>query len=299
MQPERLAIALATVLIVALFLPGFAEALPEPTPLLAELYTWMFDENNNSEGNQDGIARYVDFVRNNPDEEEFDREYRREISIIRGRQNYSRQQAREEIAGMVKAGKLPSYIISKGQYGYNPGINSVYATADVNLRSQPNTDAKVITVVKRGGNDLSGDGYVPPVVSDYLGEWISPQGDMWVLVNYRPSPSAKPDEQKLGWLSRDYVGFITDSQAAKMADIYENPEAYMADAPEYNEPKPAAKPAPQTQPQPRQVHVYQCVNCGKVWKMTNGEVPSTFGCPKKNARGNVIEWQDHIFNRLQ
>ncbi|MBR1657875.1 MAG: hypothetical protein IJ697_05360 [Synergistaceae bacterium] len=211
-------------LFVTVLLPlKIAEAMPETTPLFADLYSWILDdEGEDFESSfESNVATY--FSSPSDLKSEYDREFR----ILRNRKPYSQEQARNEIARMIDAGELPYYIIGKGSYSYTPGINSVYTTTNVNLRSQPNLEARIITVVRCGGYGLTADGWVTPELSDYLGEWTNPNGDTWVLVKYRPYPTAKPGEKKLGWLSGKYVRFFTDSQVAKIADIYENPKKYM------------------------------------------------------------------------
>lgn len=206
---------------VAVFFPlKNAEAMPETTPLFAELYSWILNDEGMDFEENAALCFCAPF--------DLESDYDREFRILRNRQSYSQEQARNEIARMVDAGELPYYIISKGSYSYTPSINSVYTTTNVNLRSQPNSEARIITVMRCGGHHgLMTDRWVPPDLSDYLGEWTNPNGDTWVLVKYRPYPMAKPDEKKLGWLNGKYVKFFTDSQVAKIADIYENPGKYM------------------------------------------------------------------------
>lgn len=202
------------------FLIVRADAMPEQTPLLADLCTWQFDEESFSY--EADVAGYVKSALDEGDD--YAQTLRNEASIMRNRKSYTQEQALEEIRRMVDDGKLQYYIVGKGQYRYTSGINSVYTTTNVNLRSQPNTKANIITVVQSGGY---ADGYITPELSDYLGEWTSPEGDTWVLVKYRTFPLAKDSEKKLGWLSKKYVRFLTDNQVMKVAEIVDNPSKYM------------------------------------------------------------------------
>lgn len=127
-------------LFVTVLLPlKIAEAIPETTPLFADLYSWTLDDEG--EDFESNVATYF----SSPSD--FKSEYDREFRILRNRQSYSQEQARNEIARMVDAGELPYYILGKGSYSYTPSINSVYTTTNVNLRSQPNAEARIITVV--------------------------------------------------------------------------------------------------------------------------------------------------------
>ena len=149
---------------------------------------------------------------------------KKEIAELRARKAYSQSSALNDLKSMVKAGTLPAYITEKGSYNYTPGINAVIPSENVRLRSQPSTSSRVITTVKAGRKE--GKTYVPPEISDYLGEWTNTQSEKWVLVNYRPNLTSKQDEKKLGWIHGDYAKFVTDKDALKVADVCENPGKY-------------------------------------------------------------------------
>ena len=220
MIAKKISAVFLFVLTFALFPILKADAMPEPTPLLADLCTWQFDEESSSY--EADVAQYIKATLDEGDD--FAQRLMNEAAIMKNRRSYTQEQALEEIRRMVDDGKLQYYIVSKGQYRYTSGINSVYTTTNVNLRSQPNTKANIITVVQKG---YYGDGYITPELSDYLGEWTSPEGDTWVLVKYRTFTLAKDSEKKLGWLSKKYVGFLTDNQVMKVAEIVDNPSKYM------------------------------------------------------------------------
>ena len=238
MRVKRFVLVILFVFVVVILSAGKIIAMPSATPLLADLCSYRLAPYSMFE---DSLVAYADEINKY---ENID--YIREIAIIlRERSPYTQEQALAEISRMVDDGKLPYYIVSKGQYKYTPGINTVYPVVNTNLRSQPNKDARIITDV--GAGYMAREVYVSPELSDYLGEWTSPQGETWVLVNYRPTPDAfdewtspqgdvwvleyytsyeDPKGLKLGWLNRKHVEFFTDAQVAAVAEILEHPDRY-------------------------------------------------------------------------
>ena len=60
-----------------------------------------------------------------------------EISAFSKRQTITQEQVVKEIQHMTDNGILPGYILEKGQYTYNPEINSAYIIRNTSIRSQP------------------------------------------------------------------------------------------------------------------------------------------------------------------
>lgn len=213
-------IKVSAVIILALVLISpQAQAMPEASAMLADLYCTYAP---------DGAAfgeNLASYLAGRSTNSSFTAGLQKEISSMRSRKPFTQDSALAEIKDMVKSEKLPSYITEKGTYKYTPGINAVIPSENVRLRSQPSTSARVITTVKAGSK--KGKRYTPPEISDYLGEWISPQSEKWVLVNYRPSLTIKADEKKLGWIHGDYATFVTDKDILKTADVAEHPGRYL------------------------------------------------------------------------
>ncbi|MBR4195718.1 MAG: hypothetical protein IKQ95_03290 [Synergistaceae bacterium] len=100
-----------------------------------------------------------------------------EISAFSKKQIITQEQAVKEIQQMTDNGILPGYILEKGQYTYNPEINSAYIIRNTSIPSQPSKDARVVT-------ELYASEYNPNIAENaynYLGEWTSPQGESWVI----------------------------------------------------------------------------------------------------------------------
>ncbi|MBR0150854.1 MAG: hypothetical protein IJP89_05785 [Synergistaceae bacterium] len=208
----------APVILALVLLSVKAEAMPESSAMLTDIYCAYLAEPGSSGEN---AASFLEGQRKNS---AYAAGLEKEISDLRKRQKFTQEKALTEIKSLVKSGKLPSYITEKGSYKYASGTNSAVPTENVRLRSQPNTDAKVIKVIK--GGVRSGANYTPPEVCDYMGEWTNPQGERWVLVNYRPNLTQKASEKKMGWIFGDYVRLVTDENALKAADVYEHPAKY-------------------------------------------------------------------------
>ena len=195
-----------------------AEAMPEASAMLTDIYSTYITEPSTFGEN---VASFLEGQRKN---KTYTAGLEKEISELRKRQKFTQEKALAEIKTLIKGNKLPSYITEKGKYTYTPGVNAAVPTSNVKLRSQPNTEARVIKVIKAGIRQ--GNSYTPPEICDYLGEWTSPQGERWVIVNYRPGLTQKASDKKLGFLFGEYVRLVTDEDALKVADIYEHPAKY-------------------------------------------------------------------------
>ena len=213
-------IKVSLLIVVAVFiLSPRAEAMPEATAILADLFcTYQPD------GAAFG-ANLASFISGSKSNKKFTAGLEKEISEIKKRKPYTQKEAFSDIKAMVKSEKLPAYIIQKGKYKYTSGINAVIPSENVRLRSQPNINAKIITTIKAGYT--KGKSYIPPEISDYLGEWTSPKSEKWVLVNYRPSLTSNDDEKKLGWIHGDYAVFVTNDDIQNTIDVCEHPGKYL------------------------------------------------------------------------
>ncbi|MBR4195717.1 MAG: hypothetical protein IKQ95_03285 [Synergistaceae bacterium] len=209
----------ATIILALVLISPKAEAMPEAFPMLADLYcTYAPDGAAFSEN----LASYLAGRSTN---RSFSAGIQKEISALKSRKPFTQDSALAEIKAMVKSEKLPAYITGKGTYKYIPGINAVIPSENVRLRSQPNTSANIIATLKAGSR--KGKTYNPPEISDYLGEWTNPNGQRWILVNYRPGLTAKAEEKKLGWIHSDYAKFVTDDDIMKAANVFENIGKYL------------------------------------------------------------------------
>lgn len=208
----------AVFIIAAIFMSSSAEAMPEASAILSDLYC-KYTVDGASFGVN--LSSYLEGRRSN---KSFAAGIEKEISELRARKAYTQSSALNEIKSMVKAGTIPAYITEKGTYKYTSGVNAVIPSENVRLRSQPSTEARVITTIKAGMKQ--GKIYVPPEISDYLGEWTNPQSQKWILVKYRPNLTSNDGEKKLGWIHGSYAKFVTDKDALKVAEVYEHPGKY-------------------------------------------------------------------------
>ena len=84
---------------------------------------------------------------------------------------------------LVAEGKIPMYVRDKGKFVYNPDFSVVGIKGyNVNLRSQPNTKSNVVVQLSDSDTDKW------PV---YLGEWTHPNGEYWVIGEYRVKSKPK------------------------------------------------------------------------------------------------------------
>ena len=100
---------------------------------------------------------------------------------------------------LVAAGKIPMYVRDKGKFVYNSNYNIIGIKGyNVNLRSQPNTKSNVI--VQLSDNE-------PEKWPVYLGEWTHPNGEYWVIGEYRVK--GKP---KTVWIFGQYAQPMTKEE---------------------------------------------------------------------------------------
>ena len=214
--------------VVSLLSIGEVNAMPEATDALARIYYVRLynDEVSNleehfkseldslyagvgGEGEYDpeGYDRYTQYME-------------RAISEMKNRTPYTQEQAIDEIGRMIDNKKFPAnYIFAKGQYKYTGNINAVVTKTNVNLRSQPNSNAIKLYVI--AGPLEEAEGLLLFDVCSYMGEWTNPQGERWVAVKYHHDEKG----DLIGWLSGKYTIFITDAQVMEIARAYERAKA--------------------------------------------------------------------------
>lgn len=226
MKAKRFAITFALSLT---FLSAVSEirAMPKASDLLAFYYT-LFENQLESFVNEIEYRAGIE-------------EAEKAAEDFKHRQRFSQEQAEKEVRRMTESGDLPNYILSKGVYKYDGNINTVYCISDTNLLSQPDKDSRVIL-------DLH-TGYFSPNVAlngcSYLGEWTSPQGERWVIVNFEHqeenydedddeevAESANQQEKKIltGFFYGKDVSFVTDAQIREVVKAIEIIKIVMSDA---------------------------------------------------------------------
>lgn len=104
------------------------------------------------------------------------------------------------LGNLVQSGRIPQYVQEKGEFNYDANYYQAKITGDnVRLRSQPNTEARIVGHVNKDE------------VLSYLGEWTHPQGDKWMLVGYNPEGA---DIEEIVWVYGQYAVPITYEQYA-------------------------------------------------------------------------------------
>lgn len=99
---------------------------------------------------------------------------------------------------LVSQGKISMYVRDKGTFIYNPEISVIKINGkNVNLRSQPNTKSNVVAQHK-GDSDVDVD------LPYYLGEWIHPNGDRWVVGEFDGG------ESQIVWIFGKYAELLTE-----------------------------------------------------------------------------------------
>ena len=131
------------------------------------------------------------------------------------------KQQEEYLDYLIDDGLIPLYIKEKGQFGFidrsDTNFSSVIRiTGDsVRLRSQPNTEARVIQAAN------TGDWF------DYAGEWINPQGEKWVVLAYE---KAEGRIIEVAWVYGQYAEYLTNQQWAAVQEQRNRPAARLSDA---------------------------------------------------------------------
>ena len=122
----------------------------------------------------------------------------------------------EQLEKLVSEGKIPDYVMSKGKFSYNSKYSMVRVTGTgVRLRSQPNTQSKII--------DTSDKGEWGSIV--YWGEWVHPNGEKWIVGLYddwNSYPEKTPEEdKKVVWVSAKFAKPVTEDEYWRWQDTIE------------------------------------------------------------------------------
>lgn len=137
------------------------------------------------------------------------------------KKNFSAQTAQdanfERADTLLGEKRIPMYVRDKGKFVYNPEFDIVGINAQkVNLRSQPNSKAKVIDQLSRSDTEKW------PL---YLGEWTHPNGEHWVLGEYYKN-GIEDGRSTAVWIYGDYAEPMTgetfDIVAERIAKEAEN-----------------------------------------------------------------------------
>ena len=183
-----------------------AEAMPEGQKMLA-CYCPAFTQSD---------FNFYNFAKNfMADYESYMPAYREKIKqefpAIANIKEFTQEQAEKEIGQLIDSKKLPNYILDKGKYKYDSSINSVYFIEELNLRSQPNPEARVLTEIfgvnpEYERNNFASEAY------DYLGEWTNPQGTEWIITK-----TILNDEELIGFAPKSAARFVTNEQIRNFA----------------------------------------------------------------------------------
>lgn len=113
---------------------------------------------------------------------------------------------------LIDANKVPDYIRDSGRFSFNKkykgGFIDIRGT-NVRLRSQPNTQARIIA---SGNEDMWLDGNT----IEYLGEWTNPEGERWVLGDYQAYNMEQPQTV---WIYGKYTELVTEKDFEERLQI--------------------------------------------------------------------------------
>ncbi len=112
--------------------------------------------------------------------------------------------------------------LQRVKYTYRSGTVGVYPTTNLNMRSQPNPNARIVYELRKNINWVRGE--LPDVLT-YLGEWVNPEGVTWVAVSMELEGSG---ETIAGWVNGKYVKFITANQISEVIEEFESVRAKLA-----------------------------------------------------------------------
>ena len=117
--------------------------------------------------------------------------------------NSRASETQTQLDKLIRANKVPDYIRDSGRFSFNKkykgGFVDISGT-NVRLRSQPNTQARIIA---SGNEDMWLDGNI----IEYLGEWTNSEGERWVLGDYQASNMNQPQAV---WIYGKYTELVTE-----------------------------------------------------------------------------------------
>ena len=115
---------------------------------------------------------------------------------------HSSNEAFSRMLQLKEQGKIPAYVVERGQYKYIEGNSVAHVKGkNVFMRSQPQKKARIIT--KLTNIDL-----------EYLGEWTHPQNaEKWICVREKMS-------DKIGWIYGQYIELLgTNNTKGKQIQV--------------------------------------------------------------------------------
>ncbi|MBQ9574734.1 MAG: hypothetical protein IJR27_05615 [Synergistaceae bacterium] len=301
--PSRLSFCFFVVIVLALFAGVKADAMPEGQGLIARYYPgWEAILRKES----DFFKFTRDFM---SDYECYSEQYRVKIQqeiqeVFHNAASFDQEQAEKEIGQLIDSKKLPNYLLDKGQYKYDGNVNSVYFLNEFKLRSQPNTEARVISE-EYGGHQ---DNYFAISAYNYLGEWTHPNGSEWIIIK---ADVFQTDTTEIGFVTKKEANFVTNEQLKSFVNALEIlavageaallekqalESQYTAEIDELQQQlQTTYQQAQQTQRQVQQAQqqVYQCQKCGK------RVVTSSAANLPNDSCGLSLLAPPHMWRRLQ
>ena len=113
---------------------------------------------------------------------------------------------RQQVEKLLKAKKVSPFVKDTGTFEFNPdyeGGSVEILGSNVRMRKQPNTKSRIVKTVSRISSNES---------LKYLGEWTSPQGDKWVVCDYKDSPKVRDVDAKVVWIFSEYARLIKSDE---------------------------------------------------------------------------------------
>ena len=119
-------------------------------------------------------------------------------------EKHTQEEVIHALQPLVIENKIPAYIFGdRGEYSYIEGHNILYPTGtNISLRSQPNSDARVIMTLNTKSTDYL----------KYLGEWKSPKGEKWILAMNLFTAG------ELGWISDKHATLVPNVRIQELIE---------------------------------------------------------------------------------
>ena len=163
-------------------------------------------KNNNTEDTQTKVVRAM------REEEEDEGDEQEQVSKVKASKNYRTSETQTQLDKLIRDKKVPDYIRDSGRFSFNKkykgGFIDIRGT-NVRLRSQPNTQARIIA---SGNEDMWLDGNT----IEYLGEWTNPEGERWILGDYQAANTTRPQTV---WIYGKYTELVTEKNFEERLQI--------------------------------------------------------------------------------
>ena len=119
---------------------------------------------------------------------------------------------KQQVEKLLKAKKVSPFVKDTGTFEYNPdfegGIIEIVGE-NVRMRKQPNTKSRILKTLSRISANES---------LKYLGEWTSPQGDKWVVCDYKENQKVRDVDAKVVWIFGKYTRLISAAESESMLE---------------------------------------------------------------------------------